>query len=495
MFYQLMTTPKTERDGDHLVRRAAQIEAELGMGRGAASLAGGLPEDHSLPASLAFAVGRAAEEDEDFVRARRLFELAVRTGDLQLRSRATAHLAHLDYYAGAFAAGLERAVQAIVGSIGIARVEAELYASVNAIALNRSGLSLEHALAANNGLRRISDPLLRRDARFRVARQLVHVLAARGDYAGAWNHAEGARRSAALVRSERQRALSQYLCGYVAFARGDAICLAYFQDAARTYGSEHAPFGRWLEYIWAIALRDFGDPQRACMLWKRSGIELAWEDPLFQLSCGESAALVDPAPRPDERPFRAAMRGVQLSLSGDFSSAVAILEAAVAEFERCELEHFRRGAALALAATLVRAGEVTRATGILRAETPTLAKSNARCWPWSHPRLTRDLAAAALATQLAPAYWRSFLSPRPPALPDDVMRARGLTEREISVFVAWLAQPDLTRAGLAAALGVAESSVRNHINSARRKLGCGVARGPIAVERRLKELGQSIALR
>lgn len=477
-------------------RLASLIEAHVCAGRTAATLIPLLPAKvEKFAPPLAFAVGRLAEEAEEFSRARELFERAAVSADPQLRRRATAHLAHLDYYAGAFSIGLERASLAVPGATGIARVETELYASVNAIALNRSALALDCATAAANGLRRVADQAIRTDARFRVGRQLVHVLVARGDYVGAWNEAEGARRSALHVQSERHLALAQYLCGYVALARGNRGCLAHFQESARANSEDGHAFGRWLDYVWASALRDFGDSARACVFWRRSTLSVPWEDPLFILACGNEAPFVALEGSSDERPFRSAMRGVQQILANDSPSAIALLESAAEEFERCGLEHYRRGAALALAAALLRAGHHGRAVGILRVETPGLAKSQAQRWAWSHSVLTRELAAAALAVHLEPSYWRSLARPRAKgATVEDVMRARGLTEREISVTLAWLAQPKLGRAAFARGQRLAESSVRNHINAVRRKLGCGIARGPVTVERRLAELTRSIEL-
>lgn len=467
------------------------IEREVAEGRSVGLLELARDAQWSAPPDIAFSLGRAAEEEQDFEVAERLFERAAESVSGTLRSRAMAHLAHLDYYAGHFAQGLERALRVAEGASGIARLESYLAASVNAIALNRSAASLAHATRARNATQRIRDPIIRADARFRITRQLVHVLVARGQYREAWSEAEAAEQRARGSPIGRLRAVACYLSGYVSQARGDRICLAYYREAAAAWPESSRAFGRWLMYVTALAHRDLGDATLAGVLKQASGIALPWEDPLFERAAGSEPVAKDPEERPlDERPFLLAARGCVALWAGNARAARTDLTSAVIEFERAELHHYRRGASLALAAARLVGGEHRPAAEILAEETPSLVKEEIFRWPWWDRQTTAILGDHARRSSIGVAYWERHFDQRAqaPLTIDQIMRARGLTPQESEVVRTWLATPNLSRAELAGAVHSSEPSVRNHLNRARMKLGCSRERGPEVLRRRIEEL-------
>src|SRR5207302_1909614 len=225
-----------------------------------------------LDAALAFSLGRAAEDEQDFAEARRLFERASDLGSPGVRTRAEAHLAYLDYYAGRCEPGFARARAAA-----------------------RSG----HGIAA----------------------------------------------------------------------RGDPVALTFFREADRHWGGSSRSFGRWLQYVWAVTLRNLGNISGAHNLRLASGIKVPWEEPLFDLAEGSPVTPPDAVNCPTEdMPFRLAARGVVFYAQGRFDEAAHDLRLAIREFERCEFHHERRGAALGLAAVELAAGELPVAETIVRRE-------------------------------------------------------------------------------------------------------------------------------
>lgn len=449
-----------------------------------------LVDSPGLSPEVAFALGRAFKEEEQFATSEKLFSWASSTPGSQTAARAEAHLAHLDYYRGNFIRGAERALNIAKTEIGLARAEGALYASVNLIALNRSSEALVRAVEARNSAQRVRDELLRLDVAFRVQRQLVHVYVARGEYRAAQSVAEGASMIARRMDGPRHRGFSAYLHGYVAWARGDASALIHFREADREWGGADRAFGRWLQYLWAMTLRDLGHIAGARNLRAASGVKLSWEEPLFEAAEAREVALPDlqRCPR-DELPFRLATRGLLLLLRGLPGPAQDSLANAAAEFERCELHHFRRGAALALAAARIADGATRSAAALLRSESVELERLGVQRWPWWHPEVTQRLATFCLRSGIAPNFWRRFTSPKA-VVPthEDILRAFELTAREVEVVGTWLQHPTWDRAKLAAHLGIAEASLRNHLNRARRKLGCATQRGARALRARLDEL-------
>lgn len=449
-----------------------------------------LIDSPELSPEAAFALGRAFKEEDQFAPAQKLFARAMETSGSQTAARAEAHLAHLDYYGGDFMRGAERALHIARTEVGLARAEGALYASVNLIALNRSSEALSRAIEARNSAQRIPDELLRLDARFRIQRQLVHVYVARGEYRSAESAAEGASAIARRIDSPRHRGFSAYLHGYVAWARGDASALVYLREADREWGGTDRAFGRWLQYVWAMTLRDLGHARAAANLRAASGIQLGWEEPLFEISEGHEVGLPDAQRCPDdERPFRLATRGLLLLLRGQPAPAQEALADAVTEFERCELHHFRRGAALNLAAARIASGVPRSAAALLRSESVELERLAVQRWSWWHPQVAQRLAVFALENGIAANFWRRFATPKA-VVPtyEDILRAIRLTEREVEVALTWLEHSTWGRTKLAAHLRMSEASLRNHLNRLRRKLACGAQRGPRALRARLEEL-------
>lgn len=432
----------------------------------------------------------AAEEEESYGDARALFDRALLDGGT-VAARAQAHLAHLDYYGGRFEAGLNRAESIARAAHGIAACEAHLYASTNAIALNRPHDALAHARAARNLSQHVRERHLRLDLRFRIARQITHVLVARGDYTEAASEAETAAAIGRMLGAPRHLGYCAYLRGYVLAARGDALAITYFREADRHWGGSSRTFGRWLQYLWAMTLRDLGDVAGARNLRLASGIRVPWEEPLFELADGSAATPPNPTNCPaDEMPFRLAACGVVHLAAGRTEEARAELLAATREFERCELHHYRRGAAMALAGAELAAGDGKAAAQRLRAELPSLTQLDVRSWAWWYRPVVRRLAEFSLQRGLGAGYWPRLLELMGRGAPafDHILRARDLTEREIEVVRAWLAEPQRSRAALAAALGVGEASVRAHLNSIRRKLDCDSRRGAAAIRERIAAL-------
>jgi DNA-binding CsgD family transcriptional regulator len=471
---------------------AAEIERAVCSGRSALALLehGASRAQPDLSGAVAFSLGRAAEEEESYAEARALFGRALRDGGM-VAARAQAHLAHLDYYGGRFEVGLDRAESVARAAHGLAACEAHLYASANAIALNRPREALTHARVARNLSQHVRERHLRIDLRFRIARQITHVLVARGQYTEAAAEAETAAAIGRILGAPRHLGYCAYLRGYVLAARGDGLAVTFFRAAARHWGGSSRAFGRWLQYFWAMTLRDLGDIAGARNLRLASGLRLPWEEPLFELADGSAATPPDPTNCPaDEVPFRLAARGVVHLAAGRTGAARADLLAATREFERCELHHYRRGAAMALAAAELAAGDAHAAAQRIRLELPALMQLDVRSWPWWHRPLVRRLAEFCLQRGLGATYWRralEFMGRGGPAF-DQILRARDLTEREIEVVRAWLAEPQRSRAALAAALGMGEASVRAHLNSIRRKLDCDSRRGAAAIRTRIAAL-------
>ena len=478
----------SEMDG-----RAAEIERAICRGESNLVMLeqAELRAREDLDAALAFSLGRAAEDEQDFAEARRLFERASDLGSPGVRTRAEAHLAYLDYYAGRCEPGFARARAAARSGHGIAAGEAHLYASVNAIALNRALDALDEAHAARNFAVRVRDRDLRHDLRFRIARQLVHVLVQYGDYSAAAAEAETASAIARATGSARQLGLAAYLRGHVCAARGDPVALTFFREADRHWGGSSRSFGRWLQYVWAVTLRNLGNISGAHNLRLASGIKVPWEEPLFDLA--EGSPVTPPAAvncPTEDMPFRLAARGVVFYAQGRFDEAAHDLRLAIREFERCEFHHERRGAALGLAAVELAAGELPVAETIVRREVETLVRQDVRTWPWWYRPAVIRVAKFALTIGVAPGYWRQMVqsADRAEGVLGDVLRARDLTERQIEVVRSWLAEPQLSRADLGSKLGISEASVRAHLNIARRKLGCDARRGAGALRDQISAL-------
>lgn len=472
---------------------AAAIEKAVCLGRSSLALIehGAMRTRPELASALAFSLGRAAEEEEAFAEARELFERAALSDEGGLAARAQAHLAHLDYYGGRFEGGLARAESLIRASRGVEACEAHLYASVNAIALNRPLEAYAHARAARNLSQHVRDPSLRLDLRFRIARQVTHVLVAQGEYTAAASEAETAAAIGRAVASPRHLGFCAYLRGYVKAARGDPLATTLFREADRHWGGSSRAFGRWLQYLWAMTLRDLDDFAGARNLRLASGIRVPWEEPLFELAEGLPASAPDVTSCPaDEFPFRLAALGVVFLDAGRFAEAREALATAVREFERCGLHHYRRGAAMALAAANLAAGDASSAAQMVQAELPMLVRYDVRRWPWWHQPAVLRLASFCVQRGLGTGYWPQVLQSvrRAGAALTDMLRARDLTEREIEIVRAWLAEPRKSRADLALTLGIGEASVRAHLNNIRRKLGCDARRGARAIRERIATL-------
>lgn len=467
---------------------ALELERLIAAGRSPDILASTPHVDRDLPPELAFVVGRAAEEEEDFGRARALFATVSASPDIELARRATAHLAHLDYYEGDFEGGLRRALSACGGPVSVHSIEAELSRSVNAMALNHSSEAMAAAVKAVNATQRIRPAWLRTDLRFRASRQLVHVLIARGAYVEATIEAERAGAIARRSGASRHLGIAAYLRAFVMSARGDRDALALFREADEQWGGPHHAFGRWLRYAWAMTLRDQGNTREARTQWASTSVRLVWEEPLFDLADGRITMTTTTGRTFDELPFVNATIGLLGAATGDLRLGRATLAEAMSEFRRCGLEHYRRGAALTLAALAVdeAPGE---AAGILHEEMPGLVTLRLMRWPWWHRPLAERLARFCLARGIAVPYWRDLLrSMRPREDVDRTLRNRSLSEREIETVSTWLLEPELTRSELAGRLGVSEATARNLLHRARRKLGVGTRRGPEVLRARIHEL-------
>jgi DNA-binding CsgD family transcriptional regulator len=481
--------------GDERSANRLALQIERAICRGESNLVmleqAKLRAREDLDAAVALSLGRAAEDEQDFAEARRLFERAVNADEAEIRARAEAHLAYLDYYAGRCEPGLARARAAARSVHGLAAGEAHLYASVNAVALNRALDALEEAHTARNFAERVRDRELRHDLRFRIARQLVHVLVEYGDYSAAAAEAETASAIARATGSARHLGLAAYLRGHVCAARGDPVALTFFREADRHWGGSSRSFGRWLQYVWAVTLRNLGNISGAQNLRLASGIKVPWEEPLFDLAEGSPATPPDAVNCPSEDvPFRQAARGIVFYAQGRLEDAARELRPAIREFERCDFHHERRGASLALAATLLAAGDLPAAEAIVRDEVRSLVRHEIRTWPWWYRPAAIRVARFAVTIGVAPGYWRQMLQSADQAESDlaDVLRARDLTERQIEVVRSWLAEPQLSRVELGDKLGVSEASVRAHLNVARRKLGCDGRRGAEALRDRIAAL-------
>lgn len=374
----------------------------------------------------------------------------------------------------------------------LARVEGNLYRSVNAMGLNRSAEALTAAVTATRLTQRVRLAWLRTDLRFRASRQLVHVLVARASYGEALAEAERASAIARRRGSGRQVALAAYLRGLVRLSRGDRSCLVLFAEADRLWGGVHHAFGRWLRYVRAAALRDHGDPRAAAILRLTTPVRLPWEEALFELALGRAAVPELNDRPPDEIPFLNATAGLVLYIRGDLPGARQALASAMEEFDRCELEHYRRGVALTLAAVAVQEDHREAARRI-EAEMPALMRDRVTRWPWWHQPTANRLAAFCLAKGIAVTYWKDLTrEPRTVDQMGETMRGRDLTEREIQVVSTWAANPEWSRSDVARTLGVSEATVRNLLNRARRKLGISGLRGSAALGARLQQLAPPV---
>ena len=162
---------------------------------------------------------------------------------------------------------------------------------------------------------------------------------------------------------------------------------------------------------------------------------------------------------------------------------------AVATFEAGGLHHYRRGAALGLAATYARLGRMNLARNIVREEVVGLERADLVRWPWWHRVVASTLAQTDLGNAAARTFRRCLAQAYPPhSQGNGALGVPELSRREREVIVAWLQHPGIDRPQLARLLGISEASVRNHINRVRRKLGVRARRGPEALRLRLDEL-------
>jgi DNA-binding CsgD family transcriptional regulator len=453
------------------------------------------PSGRTPAGGQALALGIAAKEDERFALARSLLGAAALSNDRVVSARATAHLCHLDYYDGEFEKGATQALAVRGWCKGLAHAEASLYASVNLIALNRVDEAVRLAQSAAATARRVPDLVLRSDLRLRVARQLTHAFVVTGQYGLAAAEAEAAAAVARRRGTESGLALAAYLRGYVRAARGDSSALIYLKECEQSAGLR--PLGHWVRYVMAVLRRDDGHVAEAMALHDASSVRQAWEEPLFQLAAGGPVTEPDvDAARDDERPFVLATRGVLALARGDPEAASPSLAAAVAEFARLRFEHHRRGVALALVAARFARGQRDMAAAGLAAELPDLRRFRIHRWPWWHQSVATAVLSLARRMESDQATL-TLLSPRREAAldVDEVLLAYALSERETQVVEVWLAHPEWRRATIASSLGISEGVVRQHLNSARRKLRCDPRRGPEALRTRMEDLAQRIHLR
>ena len=411
-------------------------------------------------------------------------------GTATLAARARALLAYVRYYQGDFPLGVSDADAALdlARWDGLARAEAHLYASVNLTALNDALRAEEHARKAHDAARNVRPPGLRDDLRFRIARQLTHVLVAAGHYGEGAAQAETAVELARRTRNRRNRGLASYLRAHVAAARGDSSALGYFASAISEWGPNYEGLHRWVRYCVACFLRDAGDAPKAHLYRVASGMRLCWEEPLFDLADAKPSAEPTPASE-DERPFCLATVGLLRFLGPRPETAEQPFAMAIAAFESGGLHHYRRGAALGLAATYARLGRANLARNIVRDEIIGLERANLLRWPWWHRMVASTLAHIDPAAEASRMFQRCLAhghahhsqNTDAPGVPE-------LSQREREVIVAWLGHPGFDRPQLARLLGISEASVRNHINRVRRKLGVRARRGPDALRLRLDEL-------
>ncbi len=411
-------------------------------------------------------------------------------GTTTLAARARALLAYIRYYQGDFPLGVSDADAALdlARWDGLARAEAHLYASVNLTALNDAVRAEERARKAHDAARNVRPPGLRDDLRFRIARQLTHVLVAAGHYGEGAAQAETAALLARRTRNRRNRGLASYLRAHVAAARGDSAALGYFASAISEWGPNYEGLHRWVRYCVACFHRDIDDVPKAHMYRVASGMRLTWEEPLFDLA--EARPSDEPTPASDdERPFCLATTGLLRFLGPRPETAEKPFTMAAATFEAGGLHHYRRGAALGLAATYARLGRMNLARDIVRDEIIGLERANLVRWPWWHRMVASTLAHTDLGAEAARMFQRCLAQPYPPhSQGTGPLGVPELSQREREVIVAWLRHPGIDRPQLANMLGISEASVRNHINRVRRKLGVRARRGPEALRLRLDEL-------
>jgi DNA-binding CsgD family transcriptional regulator len=436
------------------------------------------------------AEARSALEQEDFASARALFMLLADLPESQESFQARAYLAYLDYYRGDFETGRIRALSVPRDAPRIARAEAALYASVNLIALNRSADAMRYAFLARNLGRRLPLKTERTDLCFRAQRQLVHVLVARGDYTSAFAEARAAHELARDGTDSRRRGLAAYLLGVVEAATGDRGALMHLREADRAWGGSSHAFGKWLKYFSAMTMRDQEEPVAADQLRLASGMALVWEEPLFELALGHHPKTleIDGCPA-DETPFRLATNGILALVSNEPRRALNDLAAATDEFLRLQLVHHGRGAAMGLAAAYIVVGDMRSAMGLLAEHLGALQRMRVTRWPWWHPPIVRRILRFAQERGLHPGYCSLIATSMRHIQPDTetILRVRDLTGRETAVVLAWLSEPGATRRELAERLEISEATLRNHLNSVRRKLGCDARRGLDGIRSRLAE--------
>ena len=431
------------------------------------------------PLALSFAIARAAKQAGNIALSERLLKRVASRATGSLAQRAIAHLAHVDYYRGDFARGVERA--SISPSGPLPRAEAHLYRSVNLVALNDP----RHAADAARAARRLCDRLpagpIRTDLRFRCARQLVHVLVSRGHYIEALAEADAAAAAARALGDHRRLGYAAYLRGFTRAARGHAEATADYAEAERQWAGSYVGLHRWLRVLWAALLRDLGEIGSAELILPKEGAIPSWEVAMFDLARGDKPRVpaVDSAPD-DERPFLLASRGLVALEARDLGRAEADLSEAVVTFDRGGLEHYRRGAALALALVHASADRRAIAMGLLRRERDAIVAMDIRRWPWWDQALVLDHRELFESAGFGGDVLQNIVGAgRDPVSDDALLSARGLTQRERAVVRTWMQNPHYTRRKLAATLGIREASVRAHLTAIRQKLELSVrgARG------------------
>lgn len=405
--------------------------------------------------------------------------------------------ARLCYYLGRFASGRELGARVAVGPPDIASARGLVAQSANALALNDGRAALA---AVNEALLRLRTLRARATELIDAQIQLTHALAHMGRHGEAVATARGCM-PMARDSDDGDVARSEYALGFALFYAGSDEALDRLLTAERSTRARAGALWNWIIFCIAACLRDRGLLDGAASFLSRSSVALRHERAWFAYRTGDLDAALSwllPAVRGDERPFaRTVIGAVRIHRGSTRRDHVVV--AAVREFERVGLDHWRWGATWIELASVPDSSDREDRLRVLLDE---LSARGAANWGFYDPPLTADIlrrATPALrrtelaATLLARA--EAFSAPRPPREINVLLEALhllnpealvalgdvGLTHAEVRTVLralqTWLEVGEIKRTELATALGYRESTVRTHFAHIRSKLGIEGRRG------------------
>ena len=425
--------------------------------------------------------------------------------DPHLAARIAVDLVHLAYYLvrGEELKRLERIAARHAATDPLLLAEQRLGTSINKTAANEVTEALRDARWAEDALAAAGRGRGRDLVATRVQRQLAHLLAHAGDYAGAATAAEATARYAARVGDPWEQAWATYTSGFVQWYAGHndrAVAdFAKAEEGLRSYGTSA---WRYTLLCVARARMERGETAAGDRLARQSATGAPEDLAHIALLRGEAEVaerILVRAPKgfPADEHFRDFVRGIVRARRGDPRGAVRLLDEVSKEFESRGMSHWAVGAAVHAAfarEALVRGGGTARAVQLLRDVAARGGEGFAYYLPdvasWLGRAAERDAVARPVAramktrgdAALRRAKGDAGTAVAASALDEATyhLRSIGLTWREIGVLheiEKLQADAPVERTELARRLALSPQTLRVHITRIRAKLDVGDRRG------------------